>query len=89
MTFLVLLATVALAGYTFLPNLPSLLIGDVLLWVPWETGGREEMAIKQHPLYVIHISSIHQPSTGASSADISPGHFPKCTPLSPCGADLC
>lgn len=36
------------AGYALLPNLPSLLIGNVLLWVPWETGGREEVAVKQH-----------------------------------------
>lgn len=54
--FLMLLATVALAGCTFLPHLPPptpslpcLLFGNVPFWVPWETGGRDEVAVEQHP----------------------------------------
>jgi hypothetical protein len=44
-------------GYTFLPDLPSLLIGDVLLWVPLETGDREVVAVRQHPLSIIYTSA--------------------------------
>lgn len=53
------------AGYTFLPHLPSLLIGDVLLWVPWETEDRShgcEAAPTVHHLYISPELEPHLPT---------------------------